>query len=239
MVLPCNRPEAEEQETHVCPICDQPVRDEGEGGCAQDALLCEGDCQCWQHRWCAGVSKERYATLSSSEDPFLCSSCTIAGQQAAITGQQADIACLRECLNALCDEVKALKATVAVLQIQTEPNTSKDGVRAQTAVEQSTYASVVKPPNRDKRSNGRRKYQPVERPDKTHAIANAPKDGQTTPGKTGPALPTPESGDAAVTGKRKVRVVGARRIWGTMKDSTVKSVKNVISVFARLMEGCV
>ena len=99
----------EMEETPVCPICMEPVLDEGENGCAQDALFCEGKCQCWQHRQCASVTKEQYAILSDSPEPFLCPSCTIAGQQVAI-------ASLQECLEALTDEVRALKASVAVLQ---------------------------------------------------------------------------------------------------------------------------
>ena len=90
---------------------------EGEDGCAQDALFCEGVCQRWLHRWCAGVTSERYVVLSSIEDPSLCPSCTVAGQQA-------DIACLRECVNALTDEVRALKATVAVMQTQPLSNSA-------------------------------------------------------------------------------------------------------------------
>ena len=81
--------------------------------------------------------------------------------------------------------------------------------------------------HRDKRgsNNGRRRNQSTERTAKTH--------GNST------ALPTPEStsGDTAGAGKRKVQVVGARRIWGTMKDSTVKSVKNVISRVCKIDGG--
>ena len=100
---------AEDEETHHCPICVEPIVDEGGAGCTQDALYCEGDCQCWMHRWCAGVTRERYVALSSTEDPFLCPSCVVAGQKVAISAQQADIACLRECVNSLTDEVRSLK----------------------------------------------------------------------------------------------------------------------------------
>ena len=98
--------------------------DEDEDWCAQDAFFCEGVCQRWLHRWCAGVTSERYVVLSSIEDPFLCPSCTVAGQQAAMTAQQADIACLRECVNTFTDEVRALKATVAVMQTQPLSNSA-------------------------------------------------------------------------------------------------------------------
>ena len=33
------RSAAEEEDTHVCPICAEPIVDEGEDGCAEDALF--------------------------------------------------------------------------------------------------------------------------------------------------------------------------------------------------------
>jgi len=112
---------AVETEKHVCPICVMPIVDEGEDGCIQDALFCEGECQCWLHRWCASVTRERYAVLSSTEDAFLCPSCTVARQQAAIASQQEDITRLRECVSSLTDELRGLKATVATMQSRSLP----------------------------------------------------------------------------------------------------------------------
>ena len=79
------------------------------------------------HCWCAGVTRERYAVLSSTEDPFLCPSCTIARQQAAIASQQEDIARLREYVSSLTDEVRELKATVATMQSQTNKTCGRCG----------------------------------------------------------------------------------------------------------------
>jgi len=104
---------SEQERVHICPICTEPVVDDGEDGCAQDALFCEGVCKCWHHRWCASVTKERYSFLSDSEEPFLCPSCTSSNQQAAI-------ASLQNCLKALTDEVRSLKATVASIQTQVQ-----------------------------------------------------------------------------------------------------------------------
>ena len=101
---------------HVCPVCMEPVLDKGVEHAAQDALFCEGECQCWHHRWCAGVTKHRYVGLADSTDPFLCPSCTTVNQKATID-------CLRNCLNALTDEVQAMKAIITVLQRQKEKDT--------------------------------------------------------------------------------------------------------------------
>ena len=70
--------EAEEQEEReVCPICCDEIDDATETSEGQEALFCEGTCQKWLHRWCAGVHKDSYASLALSGKPFLCPSCCL------------------------------------------------------------------------------------------------------------------------------------------------------------------
>ena len=54
---------------HRCGVCDQTVKDDGEG------ILCEGDCQRWFHPHCVHVSEKEYERLSQTEDPWLCELC--------------------------------------------------------------------------------------------------------------------------------------------------------------------
>ncbi len=57
--------QSEREQEHVCPICQlETVVDD------DDALLCEGVCDCWHHRQCASVTKEQYIVLSNSKEPF-------------------------------------------------------------------------------------------------------------------------------------------------------------------------
>ena len=57
----------------------------------QEAILCEGSCNSWYHRWCAGVSTQRYEALSRSEDPFHCPTCAVELQQQSILELQSSI----------------------------------------------------------------------------------------------------------------------------------------------------
>ena len=84
--------------------------DESEG---HDALFCEGECQCWLHRWCAGVSRKKFQQLTVSAEPFLCPACVSQKQQAVIEGLQGNI-------QALTAEVLELKATVERFQLQSD-----------------------------------------------------------------------------------------------------------------------
>lgn len=70
----------------ICSICDEiilePIEEEQMG---HDAVYCEGICQCWLHRKCAGLSKQTFDALGESDDPYHCTHCTLIAQQKEIS----------------------------------------------------------------------------------------------------------------------------------------------------------
>ena len=52
-------------------VCDDPIREKSSTCGGDDALQCEGRCQSWFHRCCAGVSSKHFSDLSVSSEPFL------------------------------------------------------------------------------------------------------------------------------------------------------------------------
>ena len=89
----------------ICPTCTQAIVEAAVDTEGQEAILCEGSCNCWYHRWCAGVSTLRYKALSMSEEPFLCPSCTADRHRQCIHEQQQAIRELQGCVRSLSDEV--------------------------------------------------------------------------------------------------------------------------------------
>ena len=197
--------------------------DEGEDGCIQDALFCEGECQCWLHRWCAGVTRERYAVLSSTEDSFLCPSCTVARQQAAIASQQEDITHLRECVASLTDELRGLKANVATMQSRSLP--LKGQANASNALPWST---VVKKGSNNR--NGRRRNNSKSCERQSEGRDRSVENDQTAPQKS----PQRNSGshlkpNASKSMAGKERVQGVCRLWGIFKTTSVQAVKSALT----------
>lgn len=86
----------------TCPICCETIVDATEDAEGQEALLCEGACRKWLHRWCAGVHKDGYAALTSSEEPFVCPSCSLAEHRQLIKS-------LAETVESLKFEIQQLK----------------------------------------------------------------------------------------------------------------------------------
>ncbi len=79
---------SDEEQCSLC--CKAIVEDRDE------ALFCEGSCNKWMHRYCAGVSLSHYEALQDSTLPFLCSLCVQTKHSETIEELKATIAALRE-----------------------------------------------------------------------------------------------------------------------------------------------
>ena len=68
-----NQTICDDNELAVCPVCDiiiqEPTEDSQSAG--DEAVFCEGKCEAWFHRKCAGLSKTAFLIASESECPFI------------------------------------------------------------------------------------------------------------------------------------------------------------------------
>lgn len=196
-----------------CDLCCEDI--------TQDALECEV-CLLHMHRYCAGLSRSHYQELLSKSTPFICTVCTQRSQKALIQQLQDEVSALRcelDKLRAASSNSAANKTALEALKDDVQQlKSSNYGLSVTSRRFQPSYAEMTAPKSR-----------------------KSQKQKQVTSGEPGAALPTPESSSSDTagtgTGKRKVQVVGAHRVWGTMKDSTVKSVKNVISRVCKIDGG--
>lgn len=69
----------------TCQVCLNVIVETSTECADEDAFFCEGYCNCWVHRCCAGLTKPRFAKICASEDPFFCPNCTVAKQALEIT----------------------------------------------------------------------------------------------------------------------------------------------------------
>ena len=73
-----------------CDLCTKLIAEDKE-----QAIQCEGTCQQWYHRYCAGVSTKLFKHLSSNDSPFICMSCRQQFQDAQVSQLQSEVANLR------------------------------------------------------------------------------------------------------------------------------------------------
>ena len=58
-----------------CSVCEDEILESINTQDGQDAVFCEGSCQGWMHKGCAGLTKAAFTRVSSSKDPFTCLHC--------------------------------------------------------------------------------------------------------------------------------------------------------------------
>ena len=58
-----------------CLICEEPILEADEHCAGEDPLFCEGECQGWLHRKCAGVTQPAFQKLGEPENVYLCPCC--------------------------------------------------------------------------------------------------------------------------------------------------------------------
>ena len=128
-----------------CLICDEAILEPGDLTDGDDAVFCEGVCQGWLHRKCAGLSRPVFDKLSESDNPYVCLQCMLHNQAKEITE-------LKSVINALTTEINNLDLKDALTKLQEAVNSLKS-----PTLEMPTPASV-----------------PILSPSKPHASAQKP-----------------------------------------------------------------
>ena len=99
-----NNSAEEHTEPSNCPVCEEVIKEPTDKAPGDEAIFCEGQCEAWFHRKCAGISKKVYESTSESDNPFYC------------------ILCLQTYFN---NEISQLKQQISVL-VSKIPNLAED-----------------------------------------------------------------------------------------------------------------
>ena len=77
-----------------CPICDKVITDQDGQRKGHDAVFCDGVCQEWLHRVCAGLPKKVFLEIKDSVEPSYCLNCTNRRQEKEIAALNSKIGLL-------------------------------------------------------------------------------------------------------------------------------------------------
>jgi len=84
-----------------CPICLDKIVESTKAKSGQDAIYCEGECDAWLHRRCAGLSRSLFNVLEKSSDLFYCPHCQVKKYAGEIKELKSIINSLSENLSSL------------------------------------------------------------------------------------------------------------------------------------------
>ena len=187
----------------LCAVCQLPIVDGKD-----EALLCEGVCNLWFHRGCASVPPDLYKTLSNSDEPFVCLSCSnslfrreiaeLSATVDALKEELKDALKFRETCSALAGEVTTLRQALDTLEKEVKSSSS-----SRSRHSKQTYSAAVKTASTGSSSAPAR------------SVAAPPSDAQRKR----------KAGEP----KTKIKVDGARRVWGTMRACSPGTIAATIS----------
>ena len=195
-----------------CAVCQLAIVDGKD-----EALLCEANCQLWYHRGCASIPPARYRELSTSDEPFVCLSCTVLDQRREIAELHSTVTALREELHKMTNMQESKMTAI-----------SAEVTKLKQALSDRKQSEPLKPSSR--RTPATR----VPRPSKRTYAAAAGFVANNPSTSTAKATTATDDGSQAATASdrktdAKVKVVGARRIWGTLKTCSPGAVSTTIS----------
>ena len=95
-----------------CLICEEPILEAGEHCVGDDAVFCEGNCQGWLHRKCAGLTRPAFEKLGEPNTQYLCSYCMMVSQNNEISKLANIIKDLNSAIISLTETITSLKSSV-------------------------------------------------------------------------------------------------------------------------------
>ena len=63
--------------SEVCAVCQEAISDSTQDSEGQNSIFCEGPCQKWIHRACAGLPIPAFRATVKSKTPFHCFQCSL------------------------------------------------------------------------------------------------------------------------------------------------------------------
>ena len=157
--------------SYTCPVCEEVIKDSSDSCEGDDSVFCDGLCQTWFHRKCAGLTKKAFLKISKSHLPFICYTCTI-------KNYNQDISSLKSLVEQLTTEMSSIRTILSTLS----PNSLPDNSPVQSTViptENSTSSSTSDDSSKD--FNPDRKYNVIifgieESPPKTSKYVRSQND---------------------------------------------------------------
>ncbi len=196
-----------------CDLCLAVIAEDKE-----DALQCEGTCQLWFHRYCAGVSQCHFKSLVSDDSHYMCLHCSQNCHHDTVSELQSEVAALRTEvaeLRAALEAVRAVDNSSSIASLREEIEQWK--LKAQPPCDNGPaelWSQVVRK-GRGK-GPGKVKGKGMDKEPKSTSHAQ-------------PAQPSLSSQPSKRPSRPSKPVPNKRKIWGTPRVCTASSVKKAIT----------
>ena len=190
-----------------CAVCTQVIVDGKD-----EALFCEGACGAWFHRYCAGVPLAYFQQLSLSSKPYICVCCFQTSYNEELLGLKSTVKTLQE-------EIVQLRSALEAKEKQHHVKISDTNAAFSSKDQGHQIRHTAGRDGRGQTRRGRGRRGSLARDSNRECISG---------GIVGEDIRT-SSDCKEEKPLNKVRVDGARRVWGTMQVTTSSSLHSVIT----------
>jgi len=125
-----------------CIVCEEPILEPSENCDGDEAVFCEGDCQGWIHRKCAGPTRSAFNRLGESDTQYLCSQCMLANQNSEINKLMNTIRDLNASIVSLAETITLLQSSINVTKQLPIPEQSTTNATTSPKIPSEASAST-------------------------------------------------------------------------------------------------
>lgn len=138
-----------------CLICDEPILEPSEHCEGDEAVFCEGNCQGWIHRKCAGITRPAFDKLGEPDTQYLCSYCMLVSQNNEISKLAGIIKDLNSSIVSLTETITLLQSSVTKKSTSDDQQTSTFDQTANTTTDTTVTkkTNVHESPQQDRKFN--------------------------------------------------------------------------------------
>ena len=118
-----------------CLVCEEPILEPGEHCKGDEAVICEGICQGWLYRKCAGLTRPAFDKLGEQDTVYLCSYCMMVSQSKEISNLTDTTKSLHTAITSLTESISSLQSSVTK---QSQLTTHKEPILNDTTIMKPT-----------------------------------------------------------------------------------------------------
>ena len=139
-----NQPGKRAKGNHVCPICDEVIKEQTKNKKGDDCIYCEGSCEAWLHRKCAGLSQVNFSEHRQlgDKEAFFCLHCQLKAYKAELTALKSSVQSLSTMISQIEEKLTAQ-----------QQNPSEKDTEPQTVTQDHPVANMASAPPSDKKLN--------------------------------------------------------------------------------------
>lgn len=218
----------------ICPICEDQILEAKGKRKGQDAIFCDGTCQSWLHRGCAGLSHKAFEAQVNSKGKFYCPNCHLNVFEVIVADLKRELSLVKNALSTISSHTDQ----------EQESGTFSDQLQSM----HKSYASVLADscpslpprsldssrvlPTAETGEDARRKEKRVRRKSAgtgnhtqwvnvSHSAGRSAKQVQQ--------MSTNLQLSDRTVHKQKIKIPGLRKVWGSVRSCTTNVMANTIS----------